>query len=281
MSVTFKHSGHLGDIVYALPAMRTIARQCGVRVTLYIPNDVDSGYGPERRHPAGDKMIDDATFDFVAPLLRSQAYIEAVHFVPGNEIPCDAVNFDAFRGGSVNVLAGNIKDYYFKIFALLAESPSRWLKRSGAVHSYAKPYDILIGRSMRYLNQAIDYGVLAQLDLRIGFIGLESEFTEFRSRFPSLPIEHVPTRHAQDACDRIAEASLFIGNQSVFFAIAEGLQSNRLLEVFEPVPNVVPSGGRTGQFLTTAGLARLVSAFFSRTITLPDPDAALRSEYMH
>jgi hypothetical protein len=281
MKCNIRHSGQLGDIVYALPAMQALARRNGAaRVSLYVPSDNVASYGPEMKHAGGGQMVSRALFDFIAPLLLAQSYVDAVHFVPSGEIPADAIDFDVIRGGGIHVLAGNLKDHYYKAFAVLADSPCRWLEPSAAVAAAPPDFDILIGRSMRYLNQAIDYGVLAPLGLRVGFVGLESEFDEFRARFPNLPMDHVPVANALDVCDRIASASLYIGNQSFFFAIAEALQTNRLLEVFEPIPNVVPSGGRCGQFLTTYGLRALVGTFFCRVVPARDGTDDLKSEYV-
>jgi len=42
---------------------------------------------------------------------------------------------------------------------------------------------------------------------------------------------------------KISACDLFIGNQSMPFAIAEGLKVRRILEVAPAVPNVIPEGG--------------------------------------
>jgi hypothetical protein len=279
MSIRFKHSGQLGDIIYAIPAMQAIAhRQRLARLTLYVSSDAAAIYVQHMKHIGGEQMVSQALFDFIAPLLSAQPYIEALHFLPAREIPATAIDFDAFRAGGVNVNAGNIKDFYFKTFAVLADTPRRWIDPGDAPE--AAPYDILIGRSMRYLNQSINYGLLAQLNMRIGFLGLESEFAEFRARFPDLPIDLVPARNALDACRHLAAATLFIGNQSFFFSLAEALQIDRLLEVFEPLPNVVPSGGRSGQFLTTFGLGLMLGTLFSRKIVFSDDDLLRKTDFV-
>jgi hypothetical protein len=281
MALNFRHSGQLGDIVYAIPAMRAIARRHGAsRFALYVPSDNAAHHADGLNHIGGTQMVSQPMFDFIVPLLRRQPFIEAVHFVPSHEIPADPFDCDRVRDSGINMCAGNIKDYYYKLFAVLAESPEQWVAPSETVSEKGARHDILIGRSTRYLNQAIDYGVLTQLGLRIGFVGLAREFDEFHARFPDLPIEYVRTRDALEVCDRIAEASLYIGNQSFFFAIAEALQTNRLLEAFEPVPNVVPSGGRCGQFVSTFGMGALVGTFFSRDVEFPNGDASLASDYL-
>ncbi len=162
-------------------------------------------------------MVSQAVFDFIAPLLREQSYIDAVHYVLATGIPRVALDCDAPRGSVINLIAGNIKDYFYKFFAVLADPPCRWIEPASASDQYD------IGRSTRYLNQAINYGLLAQLGLRIGFVWLPREFAEFHARFPDLPVNHVSTRDTCDVCNAIASASLYIGNQISLFRHRRGI----------------------------------------------------------
>jgi hypothetical protein len=40
----------------------------------------------------------------------------------------------------------------------------------------------------------------------------------------------------------MASCKLFLGNASMMFQIAEGLKIPRILETFQPMPNVIPFG---------------------------------------
>ena len=66
----------------------------------------------------------------------------------------------------------------------------------------------------------------------------------------------------------ILNSDVYIGNQSFFFSIAEGLKVKRLLEVCEICPNVIPNGGTWGQFLTTRNLGKLLNQVFDKKINL-------------
>ena len=259
--IQFKHSGQLGDIVYSLPAMKNLANKYGDKsFDLYIANDKVANHAPGVNHIGGNYMVSFAMYEFLEPLLATQKYISSVHYISEAEIPASAVDFDIVRNGSINLSAGNIKDYYYKAFGLLSDSPKVWLEIQQNERKYE--YDIVIGRSTRYLNISIDYTLLNYLDLKICFIGTPYEFKIFSQTYPSLRISHLAANSALDTARAIQRAKLFIGNQSLFFSIAEALQVDRILEVFEPVPNVVPSGGRFGEYITNRGLCFLLEAFF-------------------
>lgn len=280
MTFDVKHSGQLGDIIYAIPAMTILARKFGSdKIRLFVPRNKHAHRPPALKHVGGDFMISDEMFAFVKPLLIYQSCFSDVVSIDEHEIPKTAKDFDVIRSGCINTSAGNIKDYYFKVFGLLSRGVSPWVAPSFDGRR-AGQFDILIGRSTRYLNQSIDYGILAALGLRIGFIGTGAEYLTFSTRFPNVAAEYVPVTSAMEACDLIASSSLFIGNQSFFFAIAEALQTSRILEVFEPVPNVVPTGGICGKFITTHGLATLLSDFFAYPINISNESIHFQSNYV-
>lgn len=258
--LAFKHSGQLGDIIYSLPAMIALSETKGVgNFVLYIPSDKRANHAPGINHVGGNLMVSESMYEFIEPLLTWQPYVSSVFYVPEKCIPSSAIDFDAIRSGQINLSAGNIKDYYFKAFGLVSRSAHQWLRRSFSATNGC--FDVIIGRSTRYINDSVDYGVLADCDLNIGFVGIDSEFLNFSKRYPNLTIEHARASNALEVCDLISSSRLYIGNQSFFFSIAEALQADRVLEVFEPVPNVVPSGGRYAGFVSTQGLVSILVSF--------------------
>ena len=268
----FKHSGQLGDIIYAIPAMRRIAEQRGdPALAIYVPNDRKANHAPGLKHVSGELMMTRAMFDFVRPLLAQQPGVEALHFVDSASIPRNAIDLDVIRNGTLNLSAGNIRDYYFKAFGLVADETAAapWLERS--TQPAAAVYDVVFGRSTRYLNDSIDYTVLLAYAGSVGFIGTAHEYKNLRERYPDLAVDHVHVSDAMQACNLIAASRLYVGNQSLFFAIAEGLRADRALEVFEPVPNVVPYGGRCAQFVSSAGLCDVLRVFLGEPAVVPKP----------
>ena len=75
MSLKFKHSGRLGDIVYALPLIKSMAERSGEAAQLFIPSDISSRLGADVYHPGGDRLVSTGLFAFIEPLLEAQPYL--------------------------------------------------------------------------------------------------------------------------------------------------------------------------------------------------------------
>ena len=265
--MNFKHSGHLGDIIYALPVMREMSRHQGHDTfSIYIPRNKPAHHVQGLRHIGGNIMFTQPMFDFVYPLLRIQPYIHDVHFITEANIPSDAVSFDGIRDGSINTSAGNISDYYSKYFGVPKTGNDPWL--IGRLDQHDK--GIVIGRSQRYINDAIDYTLLNQTGIPLSFIGTDKEYRHFQARYPASRAQRILINNALDVLNIIRAADLYIGNQSFFFALAEAMQCSRLLEVYEPVPNVIPQGGICGQFLSSAGLISNLNSMLHLNFPLPE-----------
>lgn len=69
------------------------------------------------------------------------------------------------------------------------------------------------------------------------FIGTPDEYEVFRNVCGEVPYHHTP--NLMDAAKVIAGSELFVGNQSVCHAIAEGLKKRILLEVWPQGPNTL------------------------------------------
>lgn len=255
-----KHSGQLGDIVYALPFVKAfIARYGFEKVVLFIPSDKQAHRPRGLNHMAGDLMVSAGMFSFIEPLLLSQSYIEKVLYIAEEKIPSGILDLDLMRSGLVNLNAGNIRSNYFKVFGLMDFDVGPWLNFSEKEHGVY--FDIVIGRSCRYINDSIDYNVLAEIACVVGFIGTDDEFGFFKIRYPKLKLIRVEIKNALQAAFAIKKSRLYLGNQSLFFALAEAMQHPRILESFEPVPNVIPTSGASGSFLTTGGMVSMVAQF--------------------
>lgn len=257
----FKHSGQLGDIVYSLPFIKSfLDSKNAEHALLLIPSDKKSNHAKGLKHIDDHLMINQSMFDFVFPLLKHLNFVSDAIYLPEKLIPRNVVDLDFIRNGDINLSSGNIKGYYYKAFGLIDNCASAWLNDiRPAPHSY----DLVIGRSTRYLNTSIDYQNLELFNLDIGFIGTHHEYKYFRECFPNLRIDRIILKSALDAAEYIKSSKLYIGNQSLFFAIAESLNHPRLLEVFEPVPNVIPLPGVSGAFTNNTNFFKLVCNFFN------------------
>ncbi len=261
-----KHSGLMGDIVYSIPSMLKLLKKFKeTGVCLFIPSDKKATSHPGVKHIGEGLMFSQGMFNYIKPLLDGQDYMQDVIYCPESEIPADAIDFDIIRFGAVNTAACNIIDYYFKAFALIKEQPQAWVKLPSMPS--VDHFDVLVGRSSRYVNKELDYRVLADYEIKCGFVGTQQEFELFSHDFPELAISYLPTVSALETAHYIANSTVYLGNQSFFFSLAESLQHPRVLEVFEPVPNVIPSGGLCAQALSTKGLVLILNELLSRTVS--------------
>jgi hypothetical protein len=99
--------------------------------------------------------------------------------------------------------------------------------------------DIIIARSERYRNPAIDYSFLSKYE-NVKFIGVESEFNDIKKFIPE--IQQINVENFLEMAEIISGCKIFIGNQSFPFSIAEGLKTCRVLEVYPFAPNVIAQG---------------------------------------
>ncbi len=266
--INYKHSGHLGDIIYSIPFILTTLKSPSTdKVHLFIPKGKPYQAPVGQNHICGNVWMSSRMYEFIYPLLKEQYYFNEISFTDEEAIPKDAVNLDLFREQHIiNLASGSIKDYYFKTFGVIKTNHTPWIELpKDATPSMS--FDIVVGRSTRYVNTSIDYSVLTRIkDLNIGFVGTKIEFHELINEFPTIAIKHLDCKNALDAAAYIKSCRLFIGNQSLFFSIAESLQVNRILEVCELCPNVIPEGGLSGQFLTNLSLINLLNFFLKVNI---------------
>jgi hypothetical protein len=264
MSLSFKHSGRLGDIVYSLPLVKQMAENAGESVDFFIPSDVPSRLGGNVYHPSGDFMVSAGLFDFIQPLLAVQPYLRRVHVLKSSELPSDCIDLDAFKSSGLNLKAGLIQGWYRKAFGVAFPIEKPWLLLpSEATSNLQQPtFNVLIGRTTRFCNTSINYSFLDSIE-NVGFIGLKYEYEDFIERHGLRSLHHVPVENALELAQHMYDCKVYVGNQSVNFAIADGLKVPRALEAFEPVP-VAPEFdtkrrkllihiGRTSRIATTTG----------------------------
>lgn len=245
------HAGHSGDIIYCLPFLKAFCRDDAV--DFYIASDMMADLPEGMNHPNGKLMMTQASFDFLKPLLESLPCIKAVHYVPSEQVP-ESFRLDFYRTIPINPKAGSIVDWLRKFFGLQYNSTEQWLYVNPI--SAAKP--VILGFSRRYRNLGIDYSILKDVQ-NLFFVGLEDEFEWFRDKYQLNNLTHYKTANALELAKFIASAKLFIGNQSLSFAIAEALKVPRALEVYEPIPNVIPTGNGAADYFTQMAFQNILA----------------------
>jgi len=229
----FKHSGNTGDIIYSLNAIRKACQDNESLGVLYLHLNQ-----PLRHimagHPLGNVMLNEYMFKMLKPLLLSCDFIVDVMPYNGQKIDYD---LDKFRNIALNLNAGDIKKWYYYAY------PELTFDIEGPIFSSEKPKEdfLLINRTNRYQNNQIDYSYLNDYKIKQMFAGTKDEFEVMKKTLPKL--EYLKVNNFFELKNWIAASKVFIGNQSMCFAIAEQLQTERILEVYFGCPNVIPAGG--------------------------------------
>lgn len=225
---TFYHSGDYGDIIYALPTIRALG---GGKLVI----------GPNKLW----KTRLNASVDHVAnlkPLLAIQPYISDIEYV--HKIPSD-IDFDLNRFReclihdnivpSCNTKKLNLAEAHLHTFNLpLSECVDRWITVDNTESIPNRP--VLIHRSPRWQSSSFPWKkVMSSHRHRALFVGLEEEYSDFTKDWGYIPYR--PTSNMLELARLIAGSTLFIGNQSLPYALCEGLKHTSLLEVKQDLAN--------------------------------------------
>lgn len=224
---TFKHSGTLGDIIYSLPVMRALG---GGEFYLHLNqvawiakhyyNSVPSEYHQNK--------MSTQDLEFMYDFMMQQSYIHKFEpLTPHIEI---THNLDRFRPAFVHHPANYIQ-IYCEAFGIndtqtqndIISTP--WISVRQLNTKPGRP--IVVNRTARGFspqqrNPQWDQWRSQEWDKRAVFIGLEQEYEEFR-KWSSWDLTYYPTKNLLEIAEIIAAAELFIGNQSMALALAQGL----------------------------------------------------------
>ena len=233
--ISFLHSGHLGDLIYALPVIKELAKDHDCHFYIQANKKMLLEY---YKHPAGRVFIDDRMLKLFLPLMREQKFIHKVEKY--NNQPID-INFDIFRELPVNIHF-NSPRWYFHIAGIQVDLTDPYLN--------VEPHDkiknkIVIHRTFRHRNQFINYKFLENYNDLV-FIGTKDEYEDLK-----LDIKNLDIYECVDYLDmaRVIKASkFFIGNQSVAYPMAEALKVPRILEAEPNFPVVQPIGKNAFDF---------------------------------
>lgn len=245
-TITFKHSGNAGDCIYSLDIVSRAFKTEG-KVIYYIHLNQPSGF-TDKEHPLGQVMMNQTMYDLLKPLLMDMPFIEDVQIYDGQKVD---YNLDLFRKECRNLSAGNIIKWYDVAFPEVITDFKLRIKVDPIPNDY-----IIVNRTTRYNNFMIDYSVLKNYD-NVYFVGTPDEFR--RLSVHNSNIKHLIVQDFLELARYIQGCKLFIGNQSMAFAIAEMLEVDRVLEQYYLAPNVIPEGGRYYVFHTNEQFKRILS----------------------
>lgn len=219
---TFRMAGDLGDLIYSLPMMRAVG---GGEVLI-------------EAAPYTRQMLTPDKWCGIDKLLRAQPYITGVReWIYGENATVNANDFRARLGKSLRVGQGKEKalvDWILETHGVpLNAKDEAWLTVEPNPVAKVVFNRTGIGRVRHLIYHNIRFPwhrVWAKYGKDAVFIGTPEEYKVFRNVSGEVPYH--PTADLFEAARVIAGAELFVGNQSVCHAMAEGLKKRILLEVW-------------------------------------------------
>lgn len=243
--VNYRHSGNMGDVIYALSGIKCYCEKFGVKANLFLNVDVPAQYYKGAIHPVYDStgrvnvMLNNFMVNMAIPLLEYQDYIEGVYVWQGEE----AVNLDKIRqyGHSIGMPNGCIKRWIGYVYPDMQGDYSQQCITVPETTKQIKKYGdyILVNRTQRYTNLEVSYMFLKKYP-KVIFAGTSDEYSIFQSYVPTAV--HLKPMTFLELAQWIAYSKVFIGNQSFCYSLAEQMKTKRVLEVCSYAPNVIPSG---------------------------------------
>jgi hypothetical protein len=218
MNNVFLHTGHIGDIIAFLPAMKALG---GGKIVIKNHNEHWTPMKGER-------------YDSIKPLLEKQSYITEVEYNDHpNDITIDNTDFRKYH-------------QYFGISLIEAQA-----KNLGVIPKYDAWIDaeadhrtkgkVICCRSTRYRNYLFPWHkIIKKLGDDAIFCGTKDEYDVFQKE-NRISIPYFKTMNMLHLANAIKGSRLFIGNQSSPFWLAAGLNHPCIQETCQFVQDsIVP-----------------------------------------
>ena len=234
-NLSFLHSGHVGDVINALPVIKELSKNHECVLYIGVDKSINVNYN---KHPANKVFINKKIYKMLEPLLASQKYIKKVEEYNGQEID---INFDIFRKLPINISFDNLR-YSFQLTGIQPNIEDPYLEVSPHQKIQNK---IIVQRTFRYRNQFINYKFLNKFD-NIYFLGTLEEFEDLKKDIPNL--NFYDCKDFLEMAQIIKSCRFFIANSSMAFPIAEALKVPRLLEACPYFPAAQPHGKNAYDF---------------------------------
>lgn len=256
-NLLFKHSCFAGDLIYALAGIKSICENNDHKAVIYQWLDQKGHLYQGADHPYGGSMMNEYAFEMLKPLIEAQPYVQSFNKWQGEKV---MVDMDNLRQVKMHMPYGNIVTWLPMVFAeMRPEYWKPWIdinrgRDPGMVDWTKFTFDvkvnklrahvsdkILINRTSRYHGAWIDYFHLKKYEGKMMFVGMEDEYKTFKADW-NLDLPLLEVKDFYELAVAISSCKLFIGNQSMCFAIAEAMKTPRLLEICDFAPNVQPCG---------------------------------------
>ena len=216
IEMNFLHNGAMGDIIYSLPTV--------------------IAFGGGNFYCEKNKQ-----FEVLSSLLKLQPYLNQV--APYNkEIKIDA-NLSVYR--KEDWKHKHLCRCHLDPFDKEYDLSQSWLSAIEPNHKA----DIVICRTRRYHDKKeIDWSILKKYENRVLFVGDEKDYNILAKEY-GLNVERYWCKDALEFAQIIKGSKLYIGNQSLGFALAEAMKHPRVLEVFHEADNCQPNSSNGYTYL--------------------------------
>ena len=169
--LSFLHSGHIGDMIYALSIVKELSKTHKCKFYVQINKPLTAKYF---MHPAGNVYINEKMFKMLVPLLDCQKYLHKAERYNNQDID---INLDIFRKLPVSLHVNSAR-WYFHITGIQTDLSFPYLDVEP--HKTIKD-KIVIHRTFRYRNFFINYKFLNNYD-NLLFIGMKNEYEDFGTK---------------------------------------------------------------------------------------------------
>ena len=273
-TISFKHSGNTGDIIYALAGMKHICEKQNMKADIHLWMNRKGSYYDGAKHPLGEYIFTDYMYKLLKPLLLAQPWVNSVKKYAGQKIHVD---LDLIRQRDINMPFGHIARWYFYIFPDMACDLSvPWIELPD-VDTNDWNDTIIVNRTSRYQNPHIAYSFLRKYE-NVVFVGTQDEYNTLLKQIPTL--RHVEFPNFLNLAYAIKNCKVFIGNQSMCFGLAEAVKAPRILEVCSFAPNVIPEGsGPAFDFYSQSAFEYYVNEMVNREPT-PLPNWKIENNFV-
>jgi len=240
----FKHSGTFGDILYGMPIVKYFK---GGEYYLHLGQVDWIGQHYYNSPPAEyhQGRMNQKDYEFMKRFMEAQDYITAFKVLDPNTAEITH-NLDRFRPYFVNHPANYVKTYALswgipamtdpQVALELEQAP--WFTVPEPRKISGKP--IVINRSPRGFcapgvrDRWIEWRDRKENEQSV-FVGLESEHQAFEE-LVGCKLDHAKTNDLLEVAEVIAGAELFMGNQSMGLALAQGLGVTYQFEIRQDLP---------------------------------------------
>ncbi len=227
--MTITSEGDVGDICYVLAVINAI------------PNGPHSLLIERNSAATKQKNIEIATalLNFCGPLVSSQEYIQQCRMMEEGERPdwrSGGFRDERMHSRTNTLLSAHLTHFNFITkMGLVVDVNKPWLKVDPSKESFDK---VVVNRTERYKNHMFPWKrIVEHYGERIIFVGHQHEHGLFCSKFGN--VAHRKTTDLLEVARLIAGSSLFIGNQSCAFAVAEGLKHPSIQETDTSLPDCI------------------------------------------